>query len=110
MPSKRQTPRILIDLFANKFIGDEPFLCKTIDLSPEGAFLLKLIEPERSQMGEVIGIEFSLPQSEEVIWASGQVLREETKGGLEGYAVKFIAMADKHKKMIEDFIETQQTP
>ncbi len=101
----RQTKRLPVDLFVNKFMGDEPFACRTRDLSAEGAYLLKLIEPLRNEEDDVVGLEFTLPGSSEVIWATGQVIRDESKPGKEGVAVKFVAMADRHKKMLRDFVE-----
>ncbi len=101
----RQTKRLPVDLFINKFMGDEPFACRTRDLSADGAYLLKLIEPLRNEADEIIGLEFTLPGSSEVIWATGQVMRDDANPGKEGVAVKFVAMADRHRKMLQDFVE-----
>jgi len=101
----RQSKRLPVDLFVNKFIGDEPFACRTKDLSTEGIYLHKLIEPEHFNDDDLVGIEFALPGQEEVIWASGQVVREKLTSGEEGVAIKFVSMADRHKRMLVDFID-----
>jgi c-di-GMP-binding flagellar brake protein YcgR len=101
----RQSKRLPVDLFVNKFIGDEPFACRTKDLSTEGIYLHKLIEPERFQDEDLVGVEFALPGHDEVIWASGQIVREQLKTGEEGVAIRFVSMADRHKRMLVDFIE-----
>lgn len=103
----RQKKRLSVDLFVNKFIGDEPFACRTRDLSVDGIYLHKLIEPERGAE-EMIGVEFALPGTEEVIWAAGQIVREEDRKEGEGVAIKFVSMADKHKKLLVDFIENAE--
>lgn len=104
----RQTKRLPVDLFVNKFMGDEPFACRTRDLSANGLYLRKLIEPTRIEADDVIGLEFTLPGSTEVIWATGHVVRDETKPGEEGVAVKFVAMADRHRAMLHDFVENAE--
>ena len=101
----RQTKRLPVDLFVNKFMGDEPFACRTRDLSADGAYLRKLIEPMRTETDDTIGLEFTLPGSSEVIWATGQVMRDDASVGQEGVAVKFLAMAERHRQMLQDFIE-----
>ena len=100
----RQHKRLAVDLFVNKFVGDEPFACRTIDLSQTGVYLRKLIEPSRAD-GDVVGLEFTLPGSREVIWASGEVVRDEESEQLEGVAIKFVSMAERHRKMLCDFID-----
>jgi c-di-GMP-binding flagellar brake protein YcgR len=100
----RQRKRLSVDLFVNKFIGDEPFACRTRDLSVDGIYLHKLIEPRRG-IDDLIGVEFALPGHDEVIWASGEIVREEDRKETEGVAIKFISMADRHRKMLVDFIE-----
>jgi hypothetical protein len=101
----RQAKRLPVDLFVNKFIGDEPFACRTKDLSVEGIYLHKLIEPERYAEDELVGVEFALPGSDEVIWAAGRVVREQQQKGADGVAIHFVSMADRHKKLLVDFIE-----
>ena len=101
----RQTKRLPVDLFVNKFIGDEPFACRSKDLSVEGVYLHKLIEPEREADDDLVGVEFALPGHDEVIWAAGRVVREQGMGKNEGVAIHFVSMAERHKKILVDFIE-----
>jgi c-di-GMP-binding flagellar brake protein YcgR len=101
----RHYKRLPVDLFVNKFIGDEPFACRTRDLSIDGAYLRKLIEPSKTGDESLIGLEFTLPGNHEVIWASGAVVREDDKNEASGVAIKFVSMADRHRKMLVDFIE-----
>jgi hypothetical protein len=101
----RQAKRLPVDLFVNKFIGDEPFACRTKDLSVEGVYLHKLIEPERIADDDLVGVEFALPGTDEVIWAAGRVVREQQQTGKEGVAIRFVSMADRHRKLLVDFID-----
>ena len=100
----RQHKRLAVDLFVNKFVGDEPFACRTKDLSQTGVYLRKLIEPDRAD-GDLVGLEFTLPGSREVIWASGEVVRDVEAAHEEGVAIRFVSMADRHRKMLCDFID-----
>ena len=75
-PKVRQFDRVGIDLYINKIIGDEPHLARVRDLSVGGVYLYKLLEPEMAD-GTRVGLELMLPGHSEVIWALGEVVREE---------------------------------
>lgn len=100
----RQHKRLSVDLFMNKFIGDEPFACRTKDLSQTGVYLRKLIEPSRAD-SDLVGLEFTLPGSQEVIWASGEIVRQAETTSEDGVAIRFVSMAERHRKMLNDFID-----
>jgi hypothetical protein len=102
-PSGRKHERARLDLYINKIVGDEPRLVRTRDISEGGLYLYKLLEPEAGGV-DFIGLEMKLPNSEDVIWAVGQVVREEKCQETEGMAVRFVRLAETDRKIISDYI------
>jgi hypothetical protein len=102
-PFARQNPRTSIDLYVNKVIGDELHTARLCDLSPSGAFMYRLLEPDIDT--EEIGIEMMLPGTDEVIWVGGRVVREEERNGVRGCAIQFTRISSSHRTMIEQFVE-----
>ena len=56
----RVNRRIPVDLYVNKMINGVPFLARTRDLSREGVFVHRLLEPVAPN-GAHIAVEFALP-------------------------------------------------
>jgi len=107
-PGYRTHERMPIDLYVNKIIGDEPHMARVRDISETGVFLYKLIEPETATTGQV-GLEIKLPDSDNVIWAVGEVVREDvirkSKKPCEGVALRFTRIAAHDRKSIADFVD-----
>lgn len=98
--SNRRHTRVPLDLYINKIVGDEPRLVRTRDISESGLYLVKLLEPELE--GEFVGLEMKLPNADDVIWAVGQIVREEKPG--DGLAIRFVRIAAADRKVITDYI------
>lgn len=96
--NSRNAKRADLDLYVNKIVGDEPHMVRVRDISTTGIFLYKLIEPT-NYYGHV-GLEIMLPESNELIWALGEVVREDD----EAVAVRFVRIAEHHKEMISKYI------
>jgi len=108
MASCRKNPRVALDIFLNKFIEGTPYLCRTTDISAEGMYVGVLIEPELAAAnetdGQVIGLQFQLPGTEEVIYAEGEVVRSQQKKRAKGYGVRFTHLARRHQQLIEQYV------
>jgi len=106
MANQRKTERAPCDIYLNKIIDESRHLARARDISPDGIWLSKVLEPAHGR--REIGLEFQLPGSSEVIWAAGEVLREDVReaadGKIEGTAVRFTAMADRFRRMIEVYV------
>jgi hypothetical protein len=100
--NSRKNERAALDLYINKIIGDEPHLARVRDISTGGLFLYKLIEPEIAD-GE-FGLEIKLPDSDEVIWAVGEVVRQEQYDDAEGVALRFTRLAESDRRLIEGYV------
>ncbi len=99
--------RARLDLYVNKIIGDEPHLARVRDISAGGLFLYKLLEPDLFPAG-YIGLELKLPVSEDVIWAVGEVVREEEFASADGVAVRFVRIAEHDRQIIRTFVDAQR--
>ena len=67
----RQNRRVPLDMYCNKMVNGVPFLARARDISRDGLYLHRLIEPKSPQQAH-IAVEFCLPGTEEVIWADDE--------------------------------------
>ncbi len=103
--NKREARKPL-DVFMNKFIGEEPYMVRAADISTSGIFLYRLIEPSLLE-GTEVNLEFMLPNSNEVLWARGQVVREQSKRGALGIGIGFTVIPDGYRRLIAHYVHSQ---
>ena len=104
LSGRRQNERADLDLlYVNKILGNEPHLARARDISPDGIFLYKLLEPKTEHSR--IGLEIMLPGSPDVIWAVGEVVRHEDHPMADGVGVKFVRIAESDRENIRRFVE-----
>jgi hypothetical protein len=99
----RVEPRKPLDVYLNKLVEDEPYMVRSSDISATGIYLHKLIEPELDE-GTMVSLEFMLPNSEEVLWARGTVMRETRRWGTDGLGIWFTILPGTYRRLIEDFV------
>lgn len=104
MAEQRKTERAPIDMYLNKIIDEARHLARATDISTEGIWVSKILEPETGARS--VGLEFQLPGSDEVINAAGEILREESRreGRVDGTAIRFTHMAHRYRRMIEVYV------
>src|SRR4051812_41914151 len=106
MSEQRKKKRVALDIFLNKYMGGVPYMVRSADISPDGVRLAHLIEPKHN--GKRVGLQFQLPGSEEVIYAEGEVVREWVGARRdEGTGVKFTLLTERHRRMIDAFVQRQ---
>ncbi|MEZ4463163.1 MAG: PilZ domain-containing protein [bacterium] len=96
----RQSPRLPIDLYVNKFINGVPHLARTRDLSREGIFLHRLLEP-RVPSDAQVAVEFELPGGA-VIWAEAEVIYQDAGNG--GVGLRFKDLAPRDRRRIDALV------
>lgn len=107
----RQANRVQVDFYLNKIIGDEPHLARARDLSTEGIYVYKILEPEFGIDSKCIGLEFQLPGTDQTIWAVGEIVRDEPalttrrKIPENGVALRFTRIDDTDRRKIESFVQ-----
>jgi len=77
---QRRHDRVRVDLYVNEVVGDQVHMARTRDLSEDGASLYRLLAPNIPE-GTRLGLELRLPNSDEVIWATADVIRDVVDGG-----------------------------
>ena len=102
----RRHRRTDLDIYVNKIVGDEPHMARVRDISESGLYLFKLLEPDLDANGH-IGLEIKLPECEEVIWAVGEVVREDGARAVEGVAVRFVRIAESDRQLISDYVASR---
>ncbi len=102
---RRVENRRALDIYMNKLIGDEPYMVRAADISTTGIYLHKLIEPDLPE-GTSVSLEFQLPNSNEVIWARGAVMRDGQRWGAEGAGIWFTILPQAYRRLIEDYVAT----
>lgn len=93
--------RAAVDIYMNKLVNGVPHLARTKDISLEGVYLHRLLEP-RPPQGARIAVEFMLPGCEELIWAEADVMHGTHEGGS---GLRFKHLSPRQRELIEDFIE-----
>ncbi|MEM6274642.1 MAG: PilZ domain-containing protein [Myxococcota bacterium] len=104
----RRHRRAKLDLYVNKIVGDEPHMARVKDISSSGLYLYKLIEPEN--LPSRVALELQLPETEDedVIWAVGEVVREECDTAGDGVGIRFLSIAESDRERIVRFVEEAQ--
>ena len=78
-----------------------PFLVRTRDLSREGIYVHRVIEPDTPE-GAHLALEFQLPGTDEVIWTEAESVHGEPERGI---GLRFKDLSTRHARLLADFIE-----
>jgi hypothetical protein len=109
MSEQRKTERAPVDIFVNKYVSGVPYLMRARDIGQDGVRLGRLIEPEANS--KRVGLQFQLPGSEEVIYAEGEVVREWLESERhEGHGVRFTLLTERHRRMIQSYVDASERP
>ena len=106
--NKRSNWRMPLQIPVNEHIGPRTRRSMTFNLGPEGLYLNRLnaaadlgvVEPS----SEIVGLEFELPITSEVIWAAGRICHEQRNDWFAGTGVRFAAIASCHRTLIADYV------
>jgi|WetSurMetagenome_2_1015567.scaffolds.fasta_scaffold1183953_1 hypothetical protein len=101
--NRRLSQRFPVGFYIQQIIGEQPHRCFTTDLSPTGLYAERLIEPfERNS--RVVQVELPLPETSDAIWAKGEVVYDNFDSFFHGSAIRFVAMARKHRRMLREWL------
>jgi hypothetical protein len=75
---RRYEKRVPVDLYINRFLDGQPYMCRMVDISRTGARLAPLLEPNGARAPRFMGLQFQLPDRADVLTASGETV---TRGG-----------------------------
>ena len=100
---RRYIPRVRVELFLNQYIDDRPFRALATNLSETGILIQKLLEPALP-LSRVVGLEFELPGTGEVVWASAEPRFDTLDSDFQHSGLTFTAMATKHEHLLTEFV------
>jgi len=103
MLNRRIGNRIPLQMFLNEYIRDQEARCMSTNLSPEGIYLNRLIQPIKRPK-PVVGLEFELPGTSEIIWARGEIRFDYKDNYFHGTGIQFTGMATYHERLIKDYV------
>lgn len=111
-PERRRETRMPLQIFLNEYVDDRPQRCMSLNLSPNGLYLNRLsLAKERRptrlrypQPDKLVGLEFELPDTSEVIWAAGRVRYGAQDAYFHGTGVTFDSMAEFHRRIVRDYV------
>jgi hypothetical protein len=75
--NRRSHERVALDCFVNRFINGQPYMCRMVDISRTGVRLVPMIEPRAGRPASHTGLQFQLPDRQDVLTASGEVITRE---------------------------------
>lgn len=114
---RRLGDRVAMRLGLSEYVGDRMQRGLAQNLSATGLYLDRVFGAglDRLQLGRDerrVQLEFELPKTSESIWALaevchdqiGQVGIERGRTAVHGTGVRFLAMARKHERLIEDYV------
>jgi hypothetical protein len=99
MLDRRSTPRRPIDILFNKYLEGFPYLCRTLDLSPDGLLAEVFTEPEAAP--DSFPIALRLPGHPELVWVWARHVRTGTRT----QALEFLSLRPCDRQRLERFLE-----
>jgi hypothetical protein len=101
---RRSGYRVPLELFLNQYVGDRLVRGLTANIGPTGLYL-QTARPLRSRLpaANVVGLEFELPGTGEVIWARGEICYASGDAYAVSSGIRFTGMASLHERLLRDF-------
>lgn len=96
----RRNRRVPIDIYINKMINGVPFLARTRDISQDGLYVHRILEPGTPE-GAHLAVEFELPGSDEVIWTEAERVHGDPDAG---FGLRFRDLSARQRRLIAEFI------
>ena len=97
---RRYNKRVNVDMFINRFVNGQPYMCRMVDISRTGIRLAPMIEPGGSVAPRYMGLQFQLPDRSDVLTASGEAITRDD--GTVG--VRFTSLPPDSAWAIESFL------
>ena len=97
---RRYNKRVQVDMFINRFLDGQPYMCRMVDISRTGIRLAPMIEPDGSAAPPYMGLQFQLPDRNDVLTASGVTVTRDGKT----VGVRFTGLPPDAAWAIESFL------
>lgn len=100
---RRTAGRVSVDMFFNQYIHDQPVRTLAVNVSEHGLAAQRLVE-RVTPHARVVGIEFELPGTGEIIWAKAETQFEAIDRDFHRAGIRFVAMARRHERLVREFV------
>jgi len=107
LDNRRRDERVPLDMFFTQYIRERPFRVLAVNVSENGIAARRLVEPLTTH-ARVVGIEFELPGTSEVIWAKAETQFEAIDRDFHHLGIRFLAMAGRHERLLRDYVRERQ--
>jgi hypothetical protein len=97
---RRYNRRVKVDMFINRFVNGQPYMCRMVDISRTGIRLAPMIEPDGSQAPKFMGLQFQLPDRSDVLTASAETITRDDQT----VGVRFTSLPPDSAWAIESFL------
>lgn len=101
----RRNHRVPVHLFIDQFRGQEHWIGLSFNLSVGGLYLCQRPQAIPGEMG----IELDLPGLDDTIWTKAEVRSVGSLGGFMSISMAFTAMANMHRSLLGDWVQTVRT-
>jgi len=99
---RRLGNRIPLELLMNEYMQDRPYRALSVNISESGLYVNKVVG-SLARRSRVVGLEFELPGTSEVIWARGEVCYDTIDDCFHGQGIRFTGMPKVHQRLIRDY-------
>ena len=97
---RRYNKRVKVDMFINRFVNGQPYMCRMVDISRTGIRLAPMIEPDGNLAPKYMGLQFQLPDRTDVLTASAEAITHDDNT----VGVRFTSLLPDSVWAIESFL------
>jgi hypothetical protein len=99
--------RVPLQMFLNEYVADSQHRCLTVNVSETGFYVHKLLQPLQRD-SRVVGLEFELPGTGEMIWARGEVRYDTMDDYFHGTGIRITGIPRLHEKLLHEYIQEKR--
>ncbi len=101
---RREAVRVPDSRLITEIVNERPNAASIVNVSGTGLFTVK--PSARGARGpQIVQLEIPVPEASESVWALGEIVFERAGQSCVGAGIRFLAMADRHKNLIDEMVE-----
>jgi c-di-GMP-binding flagellar brake protein YcgR len=105
-----------MEMFLNQYVDERLERGVTSNVSPTGMYLHRALKRHHDRSSRYVQLEFKLPGTSEIIWARGEVRRDELELPpwrrdselVHGSGVRLLEMPRAHRRMWKEFVHERK--
>jgi hypothetical protein len=111
---RRDLDRVPLEIFLNQYVDERLHRAVTTNVSPTGIFINRVhggLPKLITRASRFVQLEFELPGTGEIIWARGEVRRDELEidrddapGLVHGSGIHLVEIARGHRELLRDWV------